>query len=500
MSQHSNETTPNSKNKNEFLMPISSKNVLKDENNNVTFKLPQRSSTVSVQTPTSVSPTSEKRNENVELLYKEPTWSSLNENPEGKYKIEVIKGGVVVEDIDIGSRAYYLIGRIPICDIVLDHISISRQHAVIQHRRDSKMLFIYDLGSSHGTFINKQRIKANSYQPIKNGDILKFGESTRILVLTCPEYENISDRTVVTTTKAQENSKLTKDFVSYFTSKDKNREKELVDIQKSLQERGRFDNDYDNDNEDQKDTIETSENNGNRETLDTNDIEDDDDEFYDRTSQNKEKFIKEYNKKSYQQLIEKRDELQLEKLQLQAQFKDTTVQNKNIKKVEEEDEEEDSLDKFMMENETALKNTSQQKILASLLEIETKISYIDSLIKNNVEFKKNSTSSVISKPSDKLEQQQQQQQVKPKQKVPFKDDSDDLKPKSRAIEKLSDEIPIEYRLSNQQKKRELTKNEKEEIEKKSVKKLKEKQEEEYIDLTSRDSDSGNSSKPNRFGY
>lgn len=68
-------------------------------------------------------------------------------------------------------------------DILLDHQSISRQHAVIQFRANPEVAFLYDLGSSHGTFVNKKQIKPKSYHPLKNGDMLRFGVSTRFYVV-----------------------------------------------------------------------------------------------------------------------------------------------------------------------------------------------------------------------------------------------------------------------------------------------------------------------------
>lgn len=40
-------------------------------------------------------------------------------------------------------------------------------------------LYIYDLDSVHGTFLNRIRIQASSYVPIHNGDFITFGASRR---------------------------------------------------------------------------------------------------------------------------------------------------------------------------------------------------------------------------------------------------------------------------------------------------------------------------------
>lgn len=56
------------------------------------------------------------------------------------------------------KKAMYLIGKnSEICDIILDNPTISRKHAVLQSKNTDE-LFIYDLGSTHGTFVNHHKI------------------------------------------------------------------------------------------------------------------------------------------------------------------------------------------------------------------------------------------------------------------------------------------------------------------------------------------------------
>jgi pSer/pThr/pTyr-binding forkhead associated (FHA) protein len=44
----------------------------------------------------------------------------------------------------------------------LENPTISRKHAVIQHK-DTGDIFVYDLGSTHGTYLNKKLIGKNEY-------------------------------------------------------------------------------------------------------------------------------------------------------------------------------------------------------------------------------------------------------------------------------------------------------------------------------------------------
>ena len=100
-----------------------------------------------------------------------------------------MKEGAIVEEIDLSTRSFYLIGREQdLCHIFLENPTISRKHAIIQHK-DTGDIFVYDLGSTHGTFLNKHPVPANEYVKLKPGDMLRFGQSTRWLILNNPEQE-----------------------------------------------------------------------------------------------------------------------------------------------------------------------------------------------------------------------------------------------------------------------------------------------------------------------
>jgi hypothetical protein len=75
-----------------------------------------------------------------EKNYKPPSWGG---KPTIKYELEVLKNGVVIENVSIGDKDHYLFGRQPEnCDIVVGHGSVSRQHTVLQHAQDGA-LFMY---------------------------------------------------------------------------------------------------------------------------------------------------------------------------------------------------------------------------------------------------------------------------------------------------------------------------------------------------------------------
>lgn len=153
------------------------------------------------------------------LKYQKPSWSGY---PNQQFSFEVIKNGVVVDRIEAPEKEFMVVGRLPMCDLEMEHPvsvafffvrinwrglvtktrvsnlkliiffffvftalkkktiqSLSRYHAVVQFKSNGEC-FIYDLNSSHGTKLNKTKIPPGVHVPLKPGDQLRFGESTRI--------------------------------------------------------------------------------------------------------------------------------------------------------------------------------------------------------------------------------------------------------------------------------------------------------------------------------
>jgi pSer/pThr/pTyr-binding forkhead associated (FHA) protein len=63
------------------------------------------------------------------------------------------------------------IGRSPEAEVFLDDVTVSRNHALIVSRRDG--LYIDDLGSLNGTYVNRRRIESHKLQ---DGDELQVGK------------------------------------------------------------------------------------------------------------------------------------------------------------------------------------------------------------------------------------------------------------------------------------------------------------------------------------
>ncbi|KAF8723741.1 hypothetical protein HU200_021713 [Digitaria exilis] len=111
-----------------------------------------------------------------------PEWSAAPDHP---FFLEVLKDGAIVDQLDVSKKGAYMFGRIDMCDFVLEHPTVSRFHAVLQFRNDGKV-FLYDLGSTHGSFINKNQIKKKLYTEIHVGDVVRFGQSSRLYIFQGP--------------------------------------------------------------------------------------------------------------------------------------------------------------------------------------------------------------------------------------------------------------------------------------------------------------------------
>jgi smad nuclear-interacting protein 1 len=76
----------------------------------------------------------------------------------------------------------------------IDHPSCSKQHAVLQFRHVVKTdefgekqakvrLYVMDLESANGTTLNGDEIEGSRFVECREGDLLKFGLSTREYVI-----------------------------------------------------------------------------------------------------------------------------------------------------------------------------------------------------------------------------------------------------------------------------------------------------------------------------
>jgi pSer/pThr/pTyr-binding forkhead associated (FHA) protein len=79
-------------------------------------------------------------------------------------------GGRAGEIFSVGGERM-AIGRSPEAEVFLDDVTVSRNHALLVRRRDG--LYIDDLGSLNGTYVNRRRIESHK---LVDGDELQVGK------------------------------------------------------------------------------------------------------------------------------------------------------------------------------------------------------------------------------------------------------------------------------------------------------------------------------------
>ncbi|KAM6324259.1 kanadaptin [Aegotheles albertisi] len=135
--------------------------------------------------------------------YEEPPWGSRPPAGAG-YGLEVLKGGVALGSVRLEGGSWFLVGRLPGCALALEHPSVSRHHAVLQYRGaggsdPAAGFYVYDLGSTHGTFLNKARVPPRTYCRVRVGHGLRFGGSSRLFLLQGPEEDQESESELTVT-------------------------------------------------------------------------------------------------------------------------------------------------------------------------------------------------------------------------------------------------------------------------------------------------------------
>ncbi|WP_397535974.1 FHA domain-containing protein [Roseateles sp.] len=85
-------------------------------------------------------------------------------------KLVVSLDGVVIKDVQI-TKDKTTLGRRPYNDIVIDNLAVSGEHAVLQ--MVGADVFIEDLNSTNGTYINGKAIKK---QLLSNNDVVEVGK------------------------------------------------------------------------------------------------------------------------------------------------------------------------------------------------------------------------------------------------------------------------------------------------------------------------------------
>lgn len=99
------------------------------------------------------------------------TWASLH----------LLDSGQI---LPLGDRTEFTLGRVSEAQPIMPDIDltpyqayasgVSRLHAVL--KREGKRVFVMDLGSSNGSYLNGKRLKPNTEQTLNHGDMLALGK------------------------------------------------------------------------------------------------------------------------------------------------------------------------------------------------------------------------------------------------------------------------------------------------------------------------------------
>ena len=104
-------------------------------------------------------------------------------------KLVVSLDGVVIKEVQI-TKDKTTLGRRPYNDIVIDNLAVSGEHAVLQMAASD--VFIEDLNSTNGTYINGKAVKK---QLLAHNDIIEIGKyKIRYLLDEAGDHERTPSR------------------------------------------------------------------------------------------------------------------------------------------------------------------------------------------------------------------------------------------------------------------------------------------------------------------
>lgn len=109
------------------------------------------------------------------------TWASLH----------LLDSGQI---LPLGDRTEFTLGRVSEAQPIMPDIDltpyqayangVSRLHAVL--KREGERIFVMDLGSSNGTYLNGKRLKPNIEHTLNHGDLLALGKLKIQILLKNP--------------------------------------------------------------------------------------------------------------------------------------------------------------------------------------------------------------------------------------------------------------------------------------------------------------------------
>ncbi len=114
-------------------------------------------------------------------------------------QLTIIQGNKETEDLP--GKAFELqcgnnvIGRDPLCEIILNSETVSRRHANIKVSYDKKKFTVFDLGSSNGVVIKPSTLIRNNKKSVRSGAEIQIGEIL-LKLLAIDQDEGLQTMTV----------------------------------------------------------------------------------------------------------------------------------------------------------------------------------------------------------------------------------------------------------------------------------------------------------------
>jgi smad nuclear-interacting protein 1 len=140
-------------------------------------------------------------NKSIILKYHEPA-EARKPPASAAWRLYVFKDDAITDTLELATQSCWLFGReAAVCDVLLEHTSCSKQHAVLQFRyREERgefgeikgrvRLYVLDLESANGTSVNGREVEKARYVEVRDRDVLRFGHSEREYLVQLPPRED----------------------------------------------------------------------------------------------------------------------------------------------------------------------------------------------------------------------------------------------------------------------------------------------------------------------
>jgi pSer/pThr/pTyr-binding forkhead associated (FHA) protein len=93
-----------------------------------------------------------------------------------------------------------IVGRLPDCDVMVEHPSASKRHAVLRWNQQGQRCTVKDLGSTNGTYLNDTELLSEEVA-LSDGDIVSFGDAQFWFLLTRTLWDKMATGLEATSSK-----------------------------------------------------------------------------------------------------------------------------------------------------------------------------------------------------------------------------------------------------------------------------------------------------------